>query len=199
MPRSFIEKERIYKGQRGTYRDQENTESLVDGAEGVAVSVRCSTGDYANERSRDELRYYYPPSEGQRTRSENDILATKRAIDLALPIFVINNGRTSELREVKLGWVMDFDDEAGVFLIFFAEDRPGYFEKRDGETFQLVDENESKTSKTKRRQNQQAFRFQVVKNYGLKCAVCDMTHPKILDAAHIRGKKDALQKPSLGI
>ena len=118
VPRSFVEKKRIYKGQRGTYRDQETTKSLVDGAEGVAVSVRCSSGDYPNERSSDALRYHYPPTGGQKTRAENDILATKSAIDLALPIFVISNGRTSEIREVELGWVVDFDDKAGEFNHF---------------------------------------------------------------------------------
>lgn len=188
VPRSFVEKKRIYKGQRGTYRDQETTKSLTNGDEGVTVSVRCGAAGYANEWSRDGVNYYYPPTDGQKTRAANDILATKHARNLDLPIFVVIEERTSGFREVKLGWVMDFDDEAGVFLISFAEKRPSYSEKRDDDPFQLVDENGSKTSKTRRRPNQQRFRFQVVKNYGRKCAVCDVTHKIILDASHLRGK-----------
>src|SRR6516225_7003641 len=35
---------------------------------------------------------------------------------------------------------------------------------------------------------QQRFRFQVLANYGCKCAVCAITHPSLMKAAHIRGK-----------
>ena len=40
------------------------------------------------------------------------------------------------------------------------------------------------------RARQQVFRFQVLAQYGAKCAVCSITHPTLLKAAHIRGKRE---------
>jgi HNH endonuclease len=40
------------------------------------------------------------------------------------------------------------------------------------------------------RARQQAFRFQVLAQYGSKCAVCSITHPSLIKAAHIRGKRE---------
>jgi putative restriction endonuclease len=40
------------------------------------------------------------------------------------------------------------------------------------------------------RVGQQRFRFSVLKQYGCKCAVCPITHPHLIQAAHIRGKAD---------
>src|SRR5262245_33742573 len=37
------------------------------------------------------------------------------------------------------------------------------------------------------RRGQQRFRFQVMAQYGSKCAVCDIRHPALLKAAHICG------------
>ena len=193
VPFSFIQDEtkRIYICQKGIFRDQKTTKHLTSDGLGVTVSV-LHTGDYYSDAlSGDILIYHYPETKLPQ-RDLNDICATKHARDLELPIFVlIRKERTSEFREVKLGWVQDFDDKAKVFLIDFAEESPSYFEKRDNDPFQLVDESERKTSKIKVRPNPGKFRFQVVKNYGWKCAVCDMTHPRILDAAHICGKEDS--------
>jgi len=40
------------------------------------------------------------------------------------------------------------------------------------------------------RARQQVFRFQVLAQYGAKCAVCSITHPSLVKAAHIRGKRE---------
>jgi putative restriction endonuclease len=40
------------------------------------------------------------------------------------------------------------------------------------------------------RAGQQRFRFSVLKQYGCKCAVCSITHPQLVHAAHIRSKAD---------
>jgi putative restriction endonuclease len=40
------------------------------------------------------------------------------------------------------------------------------------------------------RARQQVFRFQVLAQYGSKCAVCSISHPSLLKAAHLRGKRE---------
>src|SRR5262249_11172194 len=40
------------------------------------------------------------------------------------------------------------------------------------------------------RDGQQRFKFEVIRRYGLKCAVCDIRHPTLIKAAHICGKAD---------
>ena len=47
-----------------------------------------------------------------------------------------------------------------------------------------------KMAMVKVRGRQQVFRFQVLAQYGAKCAVCSITHPNLLKAAHIRGKRE---------
>jgi hypothetical protein len=47
-----------------------------------------------------------------------------------------------------------------------------------------------KMAMVKVRGRQQVFRFQVLAQYGTKCSVCSITHPNLLKAAHIRGKRE---------
>ena len=191
VPLDFVrdKNKRIYIAQKGIFRDKETTKHLTPDGLGVTVSLLLTGDYYPDDLSEDDLTYNYPETD-QRKRDSGDICATKSARDLNLPIFVVIK-KTPKLRDVKLGWVVDFDDKAKEFLIEFAEERPSYIEKTDDDPFQLVDESKGKTSKTKKRPNQRPFRFQVFKKYGRKCAVCDMTHPRILDAAHICGKEDS--------
>ena len=192
MPFSFIQDEtkRIYICQKGIFRDKETTKHLTpDDDLGVTVSI-LHTGDYYPDAlSENGLIYHYPKTNLPQ-RDLNDICATKRAGDLDLPIFVvIKKGRTSELREIKLGWVKDFGDKDKEFRIEFAEENHWHVD--EDHPFRLFEKGESKTTLAKSRRNQFWFRDRVLDNYGSKCAVCDMTHPKILDAAHICGKEDS--------
>lgn len=40
------------------------------------------------------------------------------------------------------------------------------------------------------RPGQQRFRFNVLREYGCKCAVCDIRHPQLIKAAHICSKSE---------
>ena len=64
--------------------------------------------------------YHYPKTNRPKSHDVNEIIATKNAEHLGLPIFVILPGKVGSLREVKLGWVIDYDDKAEVFLIDFS-------------------------------------------------------------------------------
>lgn len=187
----FLHDQNIYGGAQGIYVDKKKTELLTTDGVGVTVSVRHTGDYYPDELWDDGLIYYYPKTKRPTSRDLNEIHATKHTLELGLPIFIIVNGKTNKLREVKLGWVIDFDDNAEEFLIEFAEEKPHYVEITEEDTFQLTEKKTRKTAKTKTRPNQGRFRHQVKKYYGRKCAVCDVSHRKMLDAAHIRGKENS--------
>jgi len=187
---SYIRKKYIYRGQAGIYTNKEITSSLTADSSGVAVSILHTGKHYPDELTSDGMIYHYPKTNRPKSHDINEIIATKNAEHLGLPIFVILPGKVGSLREVKLGWVIDYDDKAEVFLIDFSKDKPPYDYRKKDEPFQLILKGHGNTTRTKTRPNQHKFQFDVYKNYGCKCAVCDITIKDILDAAHIRGKKD---------
>jgi hypothetical protein len=112
---------------------------------------------------------------------------------LKLPVFVILPGRTAVTkRSLKLGWVVDFDDEARLFLILFSEAAPPSYTApvESHSPFNLHTDKRSKSRMVLTRDTQQRFKFQLIKRYGLKCAVCDIRHPTLIKAAHICPKAD---------
>ena len=92
----------------------------------------------------------------------------------------------------EAGWVCDFDDTNRQFLILFGDEHPPSYSKAETATepFRLEEEPRSKASTVMVRVGQQRFRFHVMSQYGHKCAVCDIRHPQLLKAAHIRGKAE---------
>ena len=107
-----------------------------------------------------------------------------------IPIFVILPGAESESRRsLKLGWVCDFDDSNRQFLILFGDEHAPSYSKAEtaSDPFRLEQEPNRKASTVMVRVGQQRFRFHVMSQYGHKCAVCDIRHPQLLKAAHIRG------------
>ena len=93
---------------------------------------------------------------------------------------------------MRKGWVEDWDDASRHFLVLFGETEPPYSPAPDDNSpFVLTDHAERRVGRVKLRAGQQQFRFKVLKRYGCKCAVCSITHPQLLVAAHICGKASA--------
>ena len=63
--------------------------------------------------------YHYPKSDRPPSFDQREIQATKNAGLLGLPIFVISN--EGKLRQVRIGFVEDWDDAAELFLISLQE------------------------------------------------------------------------------
>ncbi len=84
----------------------------------------------------------------------DEILATKACGDLGLPLFVvITPSPSSKVRNVRLGWVSDYDDSSGQILILFS-DQPIALDRADpGETddrdFDLQVSRKSSRTRTK--------------------------------------------------
>jgi putative restriction endonuclease len=185
----LLRKLRIYGGAQGIWVDKENTANVsMDGA-GVTVGIRHTGRHYDDELTEDALLYHYPKTSRAASRDGAEIQATKNAMILELPIFVILPGRSrSNRRSVRMGWVSDFDDESEQFLITFGETKPKAKSDSEDEPFELDQKLAPRYAKTKSRPGQARFRFEVLKHYGGKCAVCNIAHLSLIKAAHIKGK-----------
>jgi hypothetical protein len=173
----------ISKGQQGIYRDLEHTTPVSGDSYGVTLSVRHTGRTYADDLSDDSMLYHYPvTTRGGRDR--NEVEATKNARRFGLPIFVnigLENGR-----DVRAGWVEDWDDDSKVFLISFDDNLATVpAATPTEEPFEPIVQRTRKYSQTRRRENAPKFRFEVLKRYGAVCAVCDIRIPELIEAAHL--------------
>ena len=182
---------RIYGGAQGVWVDKSQTAPASKDGHGITVGLRHTGKHYNDELSEDGLIYHYPETGRQSGRDQAEIQATKNAMNEGVPLFVIFPGKKrATRRSVQLGWVTDFDDIAAQFLIVFGESQPKIEGEEADTPFFLEAQSNSRKSLTKQRPGQQKFRFDVLKNYGCTCAVCSISHPKLVKAAHIRGKGD---------
>ena len=73
----------------------------------------------------------------------------------------------------------------------FGDSAPTYASPAEqDEPFSLTDDAPLRKATVNVRARQQVFRFQVLAQYGAKCAVCSIMHPSLVKAAHIRGKRE---------
>jgi len=184
---------RIHVGEQGIFRDKARTARLTGGDTGVTVSLLHTGRFYADDLGEHDLLYHYPKTARPRAYDEGEVEATKDAGRLGLPVFVILPSQSGPgEREVRLGWVADWDDESEVFLVSFGdtapEQRPG---ESEGETpFELVGTAPRGRSTALTRPGQQRFKFRVFKRYGARCAVCGIAVKELLDAVHIRPREE---------
>lgn len=186
----------IYGGAQGIWVDKAHTSLANDAPDGITVSILHTGRHYADDLSEDGVIYHYPKTNRPASRDAGEVQATKSAMTLRIPIFVVlPSTKSTSRRALKMGWVTDFDDENRMFLILFTNgvdvDAPPVYVGVDAENqpFKLEDDNRQRKQATiLARVGQQRFRFQVLKKYGAKCAVCEISHPQLLKAAHIRGK-----------
>ena len=179
----------LHRGQQGIFRDQPRTSAVAGTEAGVAVGVLHTGRLYSDDLSAQGVIYHYPnTSRGNRDR--NEIASLKACGKLGLPLFVIIKPEpTSPFRKVRLGWVQDYDDGAQSLLIAFSESEIPLQQEADSldtDPFDLRDGSRKRRLQSALvRPNQWRFRFDVLKRYGARCAVCTITHPDMLDAAHL--------------
>jgi putative restriction endonuclease len=177
----------IYGGGQGIWVNKQRTGSLTDSGTGVTVGVLHTGRTYADDLSADGVLYHYPATNRPPGRDLSEIKATKAAGTLALPVFVIAYSDTNPgKRNVHLGWVEEWDDSLGLFLIAFSDDaRSRQLLTKLEEPFQLTEKRKHVKREVKARPGQSHFSFYVFQRYGRRCAVCSLSVPEVLDAAHI--------------
>lgn len=153
----------------------------------ILTSFRC-----ADDLSDDGVLYHYPSTNRPSGRDLAEIEATKAAGRLGLPVFVITYPSPgSARRDVHLGWVESWDDSLETFLITFSESQPvPPVTEPEEQPFRLAEERRTTRRQVDARVGQQRFKFRVFERYGLRCAVCGISAPQLLDAAHLRPKRE---------
>ena len=181
----------VYGGAQGVWVDKARTGPISANGSGVTVGLLHTGRHYPDDVSEDGLIYHYPHTARPPSRDAAVVAATKNAAALNLPVFVILPGDTTHARRVRLAWVEDWDDDAALFLVLFGDAAPTYAPPPDENApFSLTDETPTRKAMVNVRPNQQVFRFQVLAQYGSKCAVCSITHLSLIKAAHLRGKRE---------
>ena len=175
---SYIRELKLYKGQAGICRDEN----------GLAISLLNTGKSYPDDIFESGLLYHYPETERKGSHDLNEIESTKECQKQNIPLFIILPGIHNSTRRVRLGWIVDFDDLAKWFLIEYGDDQP--VQNKIEEELVLIEKRSSKKLLVKSRPNQGKFRFNLLKKFGSKCAVCNIQNKFLLDAAHIISKEN---------
>lgn len=184
----------IYGGAQGVWVDKIRTAELTEDGTGVTVGLLHTGSSYADDISDDAVLYHYPKTNRPASRDKSEIDATKAAHRLGLPVFVIKYPTpNSTRREVRLAWVEDWDDKSGIFLISFGEapQQKVSDTTENEQPFEPFNERATTQRTVKVRKGQQQFKFDVIKRYGARCAVCGIDFLELLDGAHIIPNKAA--------
>lgn len=180
---------------QGIYRDQSNTAALAP-PHGVTLTLLDIGESYRDEFDDAGGIYHYPATKRGGDRDAGEIEATKNAMKLDLPLFVVLRGREHARRCVKRGWVIDSDDDARQFLVSFEEPRVAHRDDDKGAApegspdmdeppLDLIVTRPTKLASVKARPGQARFRFEAIKRYGARCALCRVTAEPLLEAVHI--------------
>ena len=174
---SYIRELKIYKGATGICRDDS----------GICISVLNTGKHYPDDIFDEGILYHYPNTPKRpKTFDINEINSVKECASRNLPLFVILPGNNAKKRSIKLGWVEDYDDDAEQFLIKFSETQPKKVEEKSEQEFIAKTKRKKKLKEVPTRSNNQTkFRFDVLKRYGSKCALCNIDNKHLVDAAHI--------------
>jgi putative restriction endonuclease len=194
-PEILREQYKIYRGAAGIWCDKERTTHLSEDKFGISVSVLHTGKSYPDDIAEDSIVYHYPKTNRPKITDLNEIKATKNTKKFKMPLFIITHSKNNDkLRDVRLGYVTDWDDENETFFIEFSDSGEvigAPIQSVEEQPFGLYPAARSTTqSNVIRRDNK--FRYKVLKRYGSKCAVCSITIDNLLSAAHII-PKDAPQ------
>lgn len=185
---ALIKALRLHRGQQGIFRDLKITQ-MLGYASGVAVGLLHTGRVYTDDLSVSGLVYHYPATV-RGGRDENEVHSIKLCRELRLPLFVvITPHRRAATRDVRLGWVEDWNDEDSSILIRFSvretDVQNDAASGSDKSEFVLRSVRSARQTLARIRPNQWRFRFDVLKRYGRSCAVCEIINPKLLNAAHL--------------
>ncbi|MFL5142463.1 MAG: hypothetical protein ACJ8DP_03825, partial [Microvirga sp.] len=177
----------IYGGAQGIWVDKAHTANAEKAPDGITVSILHTGRHYADDLSDDGLIYHYPKTNRPLSPDTGEIQATKNAMNLRVPIFVVlPSTKSMSKRALRVGWVCYFDDDNAMFLISFGNDIVStasmYMPAESAsEPFILEDDNRIwRQSTSLARKGQQRFHFHVLAKYGPQCAVCCIRHPRLL-------------------
>lgn len=180
-PAAIIRSLGLYRGYRGVWVDKKRTAS-TRAPSGITIGVRHDGSSYADRLSETGLIYKFPETE-MPGYDDMEVEATRTAMRLGLPIFVVSGHKDAPTRDVRLAYVEACNTEAHEFLLSFVDApivMPAGRVWGDSSAATWISE------RIASRANDRRFAFEVIARYGPNCAVCAMTERAILHSAHLR-------------
>lgn len=181
-PASTVRSLGLYSGFRGVWVDKANTASASTPS-GITIGVRHDGSSYADILSATGLIYKFAETELP-GYDAMEVEATRTAMRLGLPIFVVSGHKDAPTREVRLAYVEACNEEAHEFLLTFVP-KPII-----GPRHPILASQESAPewlgTRIAARANERRFAFEVMERYGPRCAVCEIDERTLLASAHLR-------------
>jgi len=178
---------RMYGGAARIWVDRERTSKISNDASGITVSVFQKGAASGNDPNDSSVLHPYPVTNRRGGQDGHEITATKNAKKFNIPVFVITTSkRDPTRRDVKKGFVRDWDDANQTFLIESGK-IPEY--TKDGafsEDIPFSLNQKRKRSLSSPNEMNPRFSFDVFKRYGRRCAVCTMQVGGLVSAVHIK-------------
>lgn len=191
VPPSWYMGLRVYRGGKGIYVDKERTCYVADDAvDGATVALLHTDSDYPDDLADDSMLYQYPGETD--THSRMAVAATRKALELRLPVFVLIAQPSGNDKQIRFGWIVEDDPESRHLLVRFVDEQPPLAtpDRRARGEFVLAQRAPEERRPVLARPGHPQFKLHVLREYGPKCAVCDIALPELLDAAHIVAWKD---------
>ena len=186
VPARIVNDLRIYYGGRGIWRDKAGLGHLS--ADGLTVGILHTGRHYADDLADNAIIYHYPRT-GVPGTDRGEVAATKATKEARLPIFVVADEPADKgIKNVALGWVEEWDDEAEEFLVSFGEEPPAGWTNDVPATAEfdpIVDRLEPGRTGVPTRAEASGFRARVFWRYGRSCAACGLDVEVLIEAAHI--------------
>jgi|SRR5580700_914334 putative restriction endonuclease len=186
-PASFVRQLGIYGGMgQGIFVDKKRTTGAIV-KNGVAVGLNWANGYAEDGAEGDQFIYGYPSTRRPGLSDSNEIAAVKNARGLDLPVFFIDAVTSPSARNVRLAWVLDWDDAQRAFVLVFSEPERQTEIRTPTQPFVLDKTGDDRVGReAKDRPGQRMFKYRVLKRYGSQCALCSLSIPPLLDAAHLK-------------
>lgn len=175
----------IYGGAGGVWVDKSRTAEASSAGDGVAVSVLHTGRHYPDDLSETAMLYHYLRTGRPASRDRGEIDALKACLRQRLPLFVITETDGGRRRAVHRGWVEEWDDASAQILVSFDREAPARPALDEEEGFELYTSRDRRRASVVLRPNQQRFKLAVLKRYGSRCAMCQVSAPKLIKAAHL--------------
>jgi putative restriction endonuclease len=177
----------IWNQQRGIYKP------ATLGRDGAALTIQTSFRDPYEDRLNpddDRLLYRYQGRDPQHA----DNRAMRRALERGRPLLYLVAVRQALYQPIYPCYVVGDVPEQLTFLLIADESRhitPATSVDEDWPRKAYV------TREVKQRLHQQRFRYMVLDAYRGQCAMCQLRHVELLDAAHILPDRDERGNPEV--
>jgi putative restriction endonuclease len=130
----------------------------------------------------------YKRMKGNPNARENEAL--RKAGTLGKPIIWFYGVAKAVYRAIYPVWVVDEEMDENQFVVALSDDLRGQWGWHLEHPVDEALKRQYALVEAKRRLHQPRFRHRVLTAYANQCALCQLRHPPLLDAAHIREDRD---------